>query len=192
MKPRHVALTVLAIATLLALAVLFVKARAEPSIELPEDALAQARSAFQRAQSRSESMRTPRATPTRATPPPPPSAPADTDDEEGDPDAPQPLRPSVSQVRKRSTGRTAASDDPVREEREEIRSAYDTGDFATALALAEPLLQSHPDQAYIRRVAVVSACALGDTPTVERHNAELSRPDKRIVRRRCERLGFSF
>ena len=66
---------------------------------------------------------------------------------------------------------------------------YDMGDFDTSLLQAEEFLRQEPGNAYVKRVAVVSACAVDDPATARKHYQDMDAQNQRIVARRCERFG---
>jgi hypothetical protein len=75
---------------------------------------------------------------------------------------------------------------------DDVRVAYDRGDFESALELAEVFLRDEAGNDYIRRVAVVSACAMGDETAARKHYDASSPRDRRIVAQRCQRYGVEF
>jgi hypothetical protein len=195
---RTIALAVATVVVMGALLVLFVRVRAAPEIVVPEDALSQARARYQRARGASGAAQPPEPFQAdrgpAATPPPPPSLPTSADES-----------PAVER-RRRRTGALPSSGSPAAASpapaagspgqtivpQNEVRNAYDTGDFETALDLAEKRLRDHPDDQYAKRVAAVSACAMGEEAVALRHYEELTPRDKPIVARRCSRYGIQF
>lgn len=194
MQLRTIALAVGTAAVLVALVVLFFRVRATQEVAVPEDALARARAQYQRqtqaARPAPDRTRTRRPTsparPARSAAPPAP-----------DEDRARPRAPVL-----RASPRAAASGagDEVDEKREAVRDAYDHGDYVTALEQAEEFLgmdlsrsQRHRMHLkYVRRVAAVAACALGEEAAARKHYDEMDRADQRVVSKRCERFGFAF
>jgi hypothetical protein len=76
--------------------------------------------------------------------------------------------------------------------REATHEAYDHGDYEGALGHAEAFLKLQPDDPYIKRIAAVSACAVGDEAAARRHYQETTPENQRIVALRCKRYGFEF
>jgi hypothetical protein len=190
---RTIALAIATVVVLGALLVLFVRVRAAPEIVVPEEALEQARTRYQRARggsgdggaavtassqpaSADESPAMERrrrrtgALPSSGSSPPPASASSGS-------------RASAPASRSSEQGAVPLS---------EVRNAYDTGDFETALDLAEKRLRDHPEEDYVKRVAAVSACAMGEEGVARKHYEEMSVRDRPIVSKRCSRYGIQF
>lgn len=202
MQLRTITLGTATVAVFGALLVLFVQVRAPQEIVVPEDALSQARAryeltrgapapgAFQADRSEAASR---------------PSRRHGAGERPERPDSPGgPGRADVSAVRpaRARTASQSASGLPAAqpadtspllvEKRESIRQAYDMGDFDTSLTQAEELLRQDPGNAYVRRVAVVSACAVDDAATARRYFQGMDAQDQRIVAKRCERFGVQL
>lgn len=199
MQLRTITLGTATVAVFGALVVLFVQVRAPQEIVVPEDALSQARAryeltrgapapgAFQADRSEAASR---------------PSRRHGAGERPERPDSPG--RPDVSAVRpaRARTASQSASGLPAAqpadtspllvEKRESLRQAYDMGDFDTSLTQAEEFLRQDPSNAYVRRVAVVSACAVDDAATARRYFQGMDAQDQRIVAKRCERFGVQL
>ncbi|HTE54611.1 MAG TPA: hypothetical protein VK698_27345 [Kofleriaceae bacterium] len=78
------------------------------------------------------------------------------------------------------------------EKRRAVSDAYDTGDYEGALRSAEEFLRFQADNAYVQRVAAVSACAVGDESSARVHYQQMSESNQRIVQVRCRRFGITF
>jgi hypothetical protein len=196
---RHIVLAATSVVVLGALVLLLVEVRASPQVEIPEAALAEARARYQRSQSTAE--RAPISpdipTPARRMPPRPPVA------NQPDPAAPVPemsappddIDPSAAaavermdRLREREEMRPE-----IRERRERLRQFYDEGNYEMALREARSLLPEAPTNRYVMRVAVTSACALGEKDVAQDYYGQLFRDeDRRIVRVRCSRYGVDF
>lgn len=66
------------------------------------------------------------------------------------------------------------------------------GDFDSSLTQAEEFLRQDPGNAYVKRVAVVSACAVDDAVTARRYFQNMDAQNQRIVAKRCERFGVQL
>lgn len=199
MPVRHIVLAATSVVVLGALVLLFVEVRASPQVEIPEAALAEARARYQRSQSAAE--RAPVSpdipAPPRRTPPRPPVA-------TPDPAAPPPEMPAMppdemdpstaAAVERMDRLRDREEMRPeIRERRELLRQYYDEGNYEMALREARTLLPQAPTNRYVMRVAVTSACALGEKGVAEQYYGQLFRDeDRRIVRVRCSRYGIEF
>jgi uncharacterized membrane-anchored protein len=81
----------------------------------------------------------------------------------------------------------------IRERREVVRQYYDEGNYEMALREARTLIPAAPTNRYVLRVAITSACALGDKGVAGEYYSQLFRDeDRRIVRVRCARYGVEF
>lgn len=200
--------TLLATATFVVLGgllVLFFQVRAEPELEVPAEALSQARAQYERSQRGSEAFQADRGAATNRLPRPPGAEPAmpgattgltgDTTGSTGDePPVRRPaIRRSVSNVR--PAGEAQAPGDPGQssdDAKEPVRTAYEQGDFATALEQAQKYLEQFPGDGYVQRVAGVSACAVGEEAIARKYYALMTATDQSIVSRRCNRYGVSL
>lgn len=202
MPVRYMVLAATVVAVLGALVILLVEVRAQPEIEIPETALAEARAQYQRNQSAreraSEEAAMPAPMAARRTPPtPPPAAPRPT----------PPSPPGIPEIEKLTAEETAAVGDDrmarlrereemrpeIRERREVVRQYYDEGNYEMALREARELIPAAPTNRYVLRVAITSACALGDKAVANEYYSQLFRDeDRRIVRVRCSRYGVEF
>jgi TolA-binding protein len=189
-----IALATATVVVLGALLVLFVRVRSAPEIVIPEDALSQARARYERTRIGTGSGEAPEAfqadrSAAATRPSPRPSA-------DG---------PPVEDRRARRTRVRPASDSPAASPptpsgqstigQNDVRNAYDHGDFETALDLAEKFLRQYPKDEYtdyVRRVAAVSACAMGDEAVAQKHYNEMLTRDQPVVAKRCSRYGVQF
>jgi len=74
-----------------------------------------------------------------------------------------------------------------------IVDAYERSDFEASFQGAQDFLRSHqPDNVYLKRVAAVSACAIGDASSARAYYDQLDAAEQRIVSARCDRYGVSF
>lgn len=196
MQLRTITLAIATVAVFGALVVLFVQVRAPQEIVVPEDALSQARSRYEF---------------TRGDVPVPAAFQADRSEAASRPSrrpaaGERPDRtsmPATPPARERATpgrlpGRGAPNlpanhpDDTspaLVQKRESVREAYDMGDFESSLTQAEEFLRQDASNAYVKRVAVVSACALGDEAAARRHFEGMNTRDQRVVTKRCQRFG---
>ncbi len=189
MRIRHAALAAAVAFQLVASVVLVIKANATPEHSIDESELAAARAAFQRRQA------------ARSAPPPPrqaepeprrPAASRQRPEPEPEPE-PEPRRRETAQVeRSRPTlAQREPADSPSGPvEVDDVRTPFDRGQFIEALELAEEYLERDPDQAYIRRVAVTSACATGQLEVARRYYEQMDERDQRTSERRCARYGI--
>lgn len=192
---RTIALITATVAVLGALLVLFVRVRSEPEIAIDEDALDLARAQYERsragaAQSR-DSFRAERGEAARA-----PRAAADQAPVEE-----RRLRRSTSNVRPASDSPAAARaprpppaapPGSTMVSQGEVRTAYDRGEFESALELAEKRLRDVPTDDYSKRVAVVAACAIGEEDVARKHYIEMVPRDQPVVAKRCSRYGVEL
>lgn len=202
MPVRHIVLAATSVAVLGALVFLLVEVRASPQIEIPEAALAEARAHYQRSQS--AAVERAMASPEMPTPPrrPPPRPPAATAQPTPEPAAMPPVMPppdemdpaTAAAVERMERLREREEMRPeIRERRERLREYYEEGNYEMALREARSLLPESPTNRYVMRVAVTSACALGEKAMAESYYGQLFRDeDRRIVRVRCSRYGIDF
>jgi hypothetical protein len=78
------------------------------------------------------------------------------------------------------------------ERRYVVSDAYDHGDFEAAFRASEDFLHLQPDNPYVKRVAAVSACALGNQSAALKHYQETTEGNKRIIKLRCNRYGVEL
>lgn len=196
--------TLLATATFVVLGgllVLFFQVRAEPAFEVPEEALSQARAQYERSQRGAEALQADRGAALNRPPRPPgaePAMPGATPEAMGNTgDEPPVRRPairrSVSSVR--PAGEPPPPGDPGQssdDAKEPVRTAYEQGDFSTALEQAQKYLDQFPGDGYVQRVAGVSACAVGEEAIARKYYALMTATDQSIVNRRCTRYGISL
>ena len=201
---RYMVLAATAVVVLGALVILLVEVRADPEIEIPETALADARARYQRDRSAMERAADAPAMPmpaaTRRTPPTPAPQPAPIP-------MPEPSAPTIDPgVDPAAAGTDVEAEErmarlrereemrpELREQREVVRQYYDEGNYEMALREARGLILRAPTNRYVLRVAVTSACALGDKATASEYYSQLFRDeDRRIVRVRCSRYGVEF
>lgn len=187
---RTIALITATVAVVSALLVLFIRVRSAQEIVVPEEALSEARARFERGQTRtggrvpeaSASVQADRsAAATRRSPRP----------SMAEPPAQRP-RPGAAEVPQASDRPASALTSETQAEHDAVRAAYDRGDFEQALDLAEKFLSRHGRDEYVKRVAVVSACALGEEAVAMKHYQEALPRDQPIVAKRCRRYGVQF
>lgn len=194
MNSRQVAVIAGFVMVLGALVLLLVEVNASPEVEVPEDALAQARARYQREQRASPAsrpaVRAP-AAPVKRAPTRAKRSAKRSDDAARSAGNTRSRRRvptlEVSPPRARAEDESSAAAQVT-----EIRNLYDRGRYDEALDLAEAHLRRDPDQRYVRRVAVTSACALGDADAVRSLMEGMSPADERIVRLRCARFGLEI
>lgn len=186
-----------AVAVLGALVMLLVEVRASPEIDIPESALAEARAHYQRNQSARERAASAPPTPRPISPRRPPPAPSPASELPASVPAIESLTPEeteavgserMARLREREEMRP-----DIRERREVVRQYYDEGNYEMALREARTLIPVAPTNRYVLRVAITSACALGDKGVAGEYYSQLFRDeDRRIVRVRCSRYGVEF
>ena len=195
-----------AVLVLGALVILLVEVRASPEIEVPEAALAEARARYQRNKSALEraadapSMPMPAAATRRPAPTPPPTAPTPAPMPMPEPPAASfendPAAAQTDVVAEERMARLREQEEmrpEIRERREVVRQYYDEGNYEMALREARTLIPQAPTNRYVLRVAVTSACALGEKEIANTYYSQLFRDeDRRIVRVRCSRYGVEF
>ena len=205
MQRRNAALVAAAAAVLSAVVVLVFRVKAEPDVAVSDQALREAQASFERAS---------------RVPPPPPATPAIPPPtlRSAEPEAPPEGEPAARQgeterriprlpptmasgVRREGRDRGASgtpSDLPADaspeliQKRNVVSDAYDHGDFEAAFRASEDFLHLQPDNDYVKRVAAVSACALGDHNAALKHYQEASEANKRIIKLRCNRYGVEL
>lgn len=189
---RIIALVTATVAVLGALLVLFIRVRSEQEVVVPEDALSMARARYEQAQAGVRGRRASEPTASfqadsSATATRPPQRPA-----MDEPAAERPGPPGTSGVRAAPPSPAPASTSDTETELNAVRTAYDQGDFEQALDLAEKFLRRNGMDDYIKRVAVVSACAMGEEAVAQRHYNEMTSRDQPVVAKRCKRYGIQF
>lgn len=196
MRIRQAALPIALVAVLVASLMLVVKTNSRADVAIDEAKLAEARAAHQRRQA----ARTPAERPPQAQPEPRPRTSRSAPEPEAEPEPPRrqrdrgERRDSLRSERARPTlseqpGQSSPSG-PV--EIDDVRNPFDSGNFLEALELAEAYLERDPDQTYIRRIAVTSACAVGQVDTARRFYDEMDERDQRTSQQRCSRWGVEF
>ena len=78
------------------------------------------------------------------------------------------------------------------EKRRAVTEAYDVGDYEAAFRNAEEFLPLQPDNEYVKRVAAVAACALGDEASARKHYRDMNEGNQRLIEARCSRFGVNF
>ena len=68
-----------------------------------------------------------------------------------------------------------------------LRKLYDSGQHIEALEGAEEALGEHPKNLYLLRVAVSSACAVGDDKRARKYLVRLPKRDQAQMKGRCDR-----
>jgi hypothetical protein len=192
---RTIALVTATVVVVGALLVLFIRVRSEQEIVVSEDALSEARARYERARSGTRerasepSFQADRsAMASRPSQRPPMEEPAASD---------LPMRPGGSATRVASDGPQPPPPVPPASSTgqltvEQVRNAYDHGDFESALDLAERFLSENPQNDYVKRVAVVAACAMGEEAVAQKHYNETVPRDQPVVAKRCRRYGIQF
>jgi hypothetical protein len=159
-----------------------------PDVAIAEEDLAAARARYQRQQAARTAPTPPdfearTQAPPRARPPTPAPAPA-------------PAPPTVPTRSDRAPPSLPAPAVPpeqaARSEIDDIRSAFDRGEFFEALEAAEAHLGRNPNQEYVRRVAVTSACAVGRDDVARKYFEQMNDRDQRTARVRCGRYGIDL
>lgn len=193
---RSIVLVIATFVVLSALLVLFFQVRSVQEIEIPPEALAEARTQYERSKSGRPGRDVPgEPGPAAAPPRRPPSAPdvdtaAPSGGDERSVNRRPAIRRSVSDVR-------PAGGDPVMPpsssaEQDRVRSAYDENDYETALSLGQNYLNQFPGDPYVLRVVGVSACAVGQEDVARKYHAVMTATDQSIVARRCSRYGITL
>ena len=95
-------------------------------------------------------------------------------------------------VRPTPGGQPSDETPELTQKRNTVSDAYDHGDFETAFRAAEDFLHQQPDDAYVKRVAAVSACAVGNQTAAMKHYQEAAEANKRIIKLRCHLLRHRF
>jgi hypothetical protein len=204
MQRRIAALVAAAVAVLGAVVVLVFRVKAEPDVAVSDQALREAQASFERA------SRAPAPPSTPAIPPPTlrspePEAPGEGESAArvGESERRIPRVPPTMASGLRREGRDRgesgtppdlppdASPDLV-QKRNVVSEAYDHGDFEAAFRASEDFLHQQPDNDYVKRVAAVSACALGDQNAALKHYQEATEANKRIIKLRCHRYGVEL
>jgi hypothetical protein len=74
-----------------------------------------------------------------------------------------------------------------------ILDAYERADFEASFEGAQDFLRRiQPDNAYLKRVAAVSACGIGDASSARYYYDQLDAAEQRVVAGRCGRYGITF
>lgn len=76
--------------------------------------------------------------------------------------------------------------------KDEANRLYDKQDFDGALATAMKILEKEPGDVRMLRVAVSSACQLGDADKAKAYYAQLPPHDQSQMARRCSRMNITF
>jgi hypothetical protein len=192
---RTIALVTATVVVVGALLVLFVRVRSDPEIVIPEDALSEARARYERAQTGTRG-RAPEAS-FQADRSAVATRPSQRPSMEESSASYRPWRPGNSAARTASDSPQAPPSLPPPSSSdqltvEQVRTAYDHGDFESALDLAERFLSQDPKNDYVKRVAVVAACAMGEEAVAQKHYNETIPRDQPVVAKRCRRYGIQF
>lgn len=191
---RSIVLVIATFVVLSALLVLFFQVRSAQEIEIPPEALAQARTEYERSQSGRPAGDLPGERSAAAPPRPRPSAPDVAPVEPTGDERPVNRRPavrrSVSDVRPAGGGPAMPPSSSAEQDR--VRSAYDENDFEAALSLGQSYLNQFPGDPYVLRVVGVSACAVGQEDVARKYHAVMTATDQSIVARRCSRYGIQL
>ncbi len=76
--------------------------------------------------------------------------------------------------------------------KDEANRQYDKQDFEGSLATAVKVLDREPGDVRMLRVAVSSACQLGDADKAKQYYAQLPPHDQSQMARRCSRMNITF
>lgn len=200
MQRRIAALVAAAAAVLSAVVVLVFRVKAEPDVAVSDQALREAQASFERA------SRVPPPPPTPAIPPPTLRSPepeaAEPAARQGESERRIPRVPPTMASGLRREGRDRGGEVPsdlpadaspeLVQKRNVVSEAYDHGDFEAAFRASEDFLHLQPDNDYVKRVAAVSACALGEQNAALKHYQEATEANKRIIKLRCNRYGVEL
>lgn len=74
----------------------------------------------------------------------------------------------------------------------EANQLYDRGDYEGAMASADDILKTEPDNARALRIAISSACVLGNEDKARTLYSRMTPRDQRKISRRCKRYGIEF
>lgn len=160
---------------------LAVAARGGAEVEIDDQALAEARAAHQRRQARvpaapaapRSDWRPPRSS-SRRQPPPRRVAPAAAT-------APDEPRLSAREV-------AESLDDRM----DGANALYDRGDYIGAKEAALVILEEHPENIRMLRIAVSVACMMGEVDEAQGYYDRLPARDQRQMARRCKKYGVEF
>jgi hypothetical protein len=190
MRLRQAALPAALIVLLIASVALVIKTSRQPELSVDDAQLAAARAAHQRRESaRVSAPRAPPPAPCARTPrtEAPPATPP------REPEREPPRRERAELERSRPTlSQQATSSSSGDVDIDDVRQPFDRGEFLEALEMAEAYLERDPDQAYVRRIAVTSACAVGQIDTARRFYDQMDERDQRTSEQRCSRWGVEF
>ena len=185
MRYRFAAIVAAVVGLLVASVVLVIKTTGSPKLEIDESELAAARAAHQRRQAeRAPAPRIPQRDPERRA-----RAPAPEPEPEPEP---RPERAEVERARPTLSAQQPENGNSGRIELDDVREAFDRGRFLDALEAAEDYLEHDPDQAYVRRIAVTSACAVGQIETAQTYYDQMNERDQKTSQARCEKYGVEF
>lgn len=207
MQPRKIVFAALAIAIIGLIVLVFLKVRAPREAEVSEDKLAAARAAHERRQAERPALPVP-------APPPPtdweavrPKKNLPADDGEGN--APKagrdrgnmPLgkmpviraQPTLAEVKTGPSvpGRTGG-DNAQGKKMDEVNLYYDRGEYDAALEAALKVLEETPKNVRMLRVAVSSACMMGEAGQANELWARLPERDQKQIAIRCSRYGVTL
>ena len=191
MQLRHAALATAVLVQFVAAVVLVIRASGGHDVEVDEAKVAAAQTAYERRQRGQASAPT---LPDRGTTP---DRAQRTADREPAPEADDDPDPPPSRGARRQPSVSVDTDDDEgggrgQVEVDDVRSPFDSGRFMEALELAEEYLEHDPEQAYIRRVAVTSACATGEIDTALEYYEQMNERDQRTSQHRCERYNVDI
>lgn len=183
---RHILIVALFIVQLVVAVGLVVAVTGQPDIEIDEDTLAAAERAYRQRDSERPAPSQPDIQPSASAP-----------DRGGSAErAPEPERDRERTRERRQPQVTTSSPDEDEGDDElevdDVREPFDSGQFMEALDLAVRYLEQDPDQAYVRRVAVTSACATGDIDTALEYYEQMNDRDQRTSQHRCGRYNVDI
>jgi hypothetical protein len=118
---------------------------------------------------------------------------------EPEPEAPAPrrARPNLAQAAKMGmaapsiqiTQGGGTGDDESKKQMDEVRKAYDTGNYPMAQELSLEAIKKAPRNVKLLRYVVSSSCAVGDVSAASEYIRKLPRRDQKQMRKRCSRWG---
>lgn len=200
MKVQNLVLAAATGAVVIAGIVLLIKVESSPSVALSEDELAEARRRHQSSLALAAEV--------------PPAASASWTERtsvknrpavaaRGEPAArPTPQRPALrprgggklddTPARIAASTRPGAPGEELETRMAEANKLYDRADYETALERADELLQQHPDNIRMLRVAISSACIIGQEDIARQYYGKLPERDRKQMSKRCARYGVQL
>ena len=197
MHPRNILLVAFSVAVLGALVLLLVKVNAGAAVDVPEEALNEARARYARSQAaRNRRSPAPPAASNAAAAAAARALRARKEAEQARSSSgrtpPEPRRPPARLPPQEARREDSPREQDLASQRQELRSAYDRGNYELALQYAKGYLRERPNDRYVMRVTVTSACAAGDEETARAIYEQMIEEDRRIERLRCAKYGVEF